>query len=74
MIANYNEGGLKMPDFEQIMYTQRIIWLKRFLNDSENVWKTFMHWQLDKIGGTMIFQNSQIAILDIQKKNMLNFD
>ena len=73
MIANYNEGGLKMPDLEQIMYTQRIIWLKRFLNDSENVWKTFMHWQLDKIGGTMIFQNSQIAILDIQKKKMLSF-
>ena len=42
MIANYDEGGLKMPDIEQIMNTQRIIWLKRFFNNSESVWKVFI--------------------------------
>ena len=73
MIANYKDGGLKMPDIEQIMHTQCIMWLKRFFSNSKNPWKIFMNWQLDKIGGTLIFQNSQIAISDIKKQGMLSF-
>ena len=73
-IAPYNEGGLKMPDVETILHSQRISWVKRFFcNDNPTQWKIFFVWQMEKLGGLTLFQNSSIAIEDIKNKGLLSF-
>ena len=73
-IAPYNEGGLKMPDVETILHSQRISWVKRFFcNDNPTQWKIFFEWQMEKLGGLTLFQNSSIAIEDIKNKGLLSF-
>ena len=72
-ISEYNTGGLKMPDVTSIFYTQRIMWLKRFFNSPNSQWKVFFEWQMEKVGGTSIFQNPHIAIEGIKKQGLHHF-
>ena len=72
-ISEYNTGGLKMPDVTTILHTQRIMWLKRFFCTPSSQWKVFFEWQLDKVGGTSIFQNPHIALKEVEKQGLHSF-
>ena len=50
MIADYHQGGLKMPHFESIIKTQKIIWAKRYISCNFHPWKEFLNVALAKIG------------------------
>ena len=50
MIAEYHQGGLKMPHFESIITTQKIMWAKRYLSFNFHPWKEFLNMGLTKIG------------------------
>ena len=73
MIADYDNGGLKMPDINAILHTQRIMWLRRFFNTEYKPWKVFFEWQIEKIGGLTIFQNSSIEISEIAQRPLMSF-
>ena len=49
MIAEYHQGGLKMPHFESIITTQKIMWAKRYLSFNFHPWKEFLNMGLTKI-------------------------
>ena len=73
-IAPYNEGGLRMPDVQTIIDSQRISWIKRFFcTDKNTQWKIFFEWQFEKLGGLNIFQNGNIAVKDIQNRGLTSF-
>ena len=73
MIADYDNGGLKMPDINAILYAQRIMWMRRYFNTEYKPWKIFFEWQIEKIGGLTIFKNSSIEINDIANKGLMSF-
>ena len=73
-IAPYDKGGLKMPDVQTILDSQRVSWVKRFFcNDKSTQWKVFFEWQMEKLGGLALFQNTSIAIEDIRNMGLLSF-
>ena len=49
MIAEYHQGGLKMPHFESIITTQKIMWAKRYLSFNFHPWKEFLNMELTKL-------------------------
>jgi hypothetical protein len=58
VIADYDEGGLKMLDVESFVSAQKIMWIKRLLKNKEGSWKVYPDWLLSKILGTHSFQCS----------------
>ena len=73
MIADYDNGGLKMPDINSTLHAQRIMWMRRYFHTEFKPWKIFFEWQIEKVGGLNIFKNSSIDIEGIAKKGMLSF-
>ena len=73
IIAQYERGGLKMPDINTTLLTQRIKWVQRFLNDNEHSWKHICNWQLEQVGGATIFENTSINIDAIKGFKMMEF-
>ena len=73
MIAEYDKGGLKMPDVESILYAQRLMWARRYFSTEHRPWKVFFEWQFEKIGGLSVFQNTSIAIKEITKMPLMSF-
>ena len=71
IIAQYERGGLKMPDINTTLLTQRIKWVQRFLNDNEHSWKHICNWQLEQVGGATIFENTSINIDAIKGFKMM---
>ena len=55
MISDFAQGGLKMPHFESILKTQKIMWAKRYANPNYHPWKEFLNVALkDNFGGVNI--------------------
>jgi hypothetical protein len=66
LIDEYNNGGIKLPDFEAKVKTQRIIWIKKLLEDDFGKWKLIPYYYLNKIVGnnvTSIRTNFDISCL-----------
>jgi hypothetical protein len=40
MISRIHEGGLKMPSFEFMVYSQKVMWIKRILSSDQQKWKS----------------------------------
>ena len=49
--ADYENGGLKMVDIVTKIKTQQIMWLKRFIDGNETVWKLILDQYLKRVGG-----------------------
>ena len=49
-------GGLKMMDLESMIRAQRIMCLKKFIEDYTSPWKIFLSYYLEKVGGKFILQ------------------
>ena len=73
MIADYENGGLKMPDIKAILDAQRIMWVRRYFNSEHKPWKIFFEWQTEKLGGLNIFKNSSLDIDEITKIELMSF-
>jgi len=56
LIGEYEDGGLKMPQPESLIETQRIACLKRYLDDSGSPWKFFLSQYLKNVGTSFLFQ------------------
>ena len=42
MISDYSDGGLKMPHLESTIKTQRIMCLKKFIENYHSLWKLIL--------------------------------
>ena len=48
------KGGLKMPDLNSMISTQRLMCIKRYLNPDTASWKYFLDY-LSQVGGKFLF-------------------
>ena len=49
------KGGLNMPDIESMISTQRIMCIKRYLDQYPAGWKIFLDFYLKSTGGKFLF-------------------
>ena len=56
LINDIEYGGLKVMDLESIIRAQRIMCLKKYIDDYTSPWKSFLRNYLEKVGGKFIFQ------------------
>ena len=55
--APYEQGGLKMIDYETMIKALRLSWLMRITDeDSSGFWKSYLDYLLDNEGGLFLFQ------------------
>ena len=78
-IADYDEGGLRLPDIDAIIETQNILWVKRYLCNKTHPWTHFFKIQLKKLGDErLIFHRSfdlrliTNSAMDEQHKDILS--
>ena len=56
MYLDYNQGGLKMLHFKDMIKVQRVMWIKRLLlGEGEMKWKEYFEYIFQSIGGKFIF-------------------
>ena len=56
LISEYEDGGLKMPHPQSLIKTQRIVCLKRYLDDNNSPWKVFLSYCLKNVGTSFLFR------------------
>ena len=56
LINDIEYGGLKMMDLESMIQAQRIVCLKKYIDDYTSPWKIFLSYYLEKVGGKFILQ------------------
>ena len=54
LINDIENGGLKMLDIQSMILSQRIITLKRYIEEYSNPWKTILDTFLGEVGGKFI--------------------
>ena len=56
MISGIDAGGLMAPDIYSMLNTFRVMWLKRYLDNSDNyIWKKLFLTRLKPVGGNLVF-------------------
>ena len=72
LIADYVDGGYKDVDIETKLSSLRIIWIRRFLDNSFHAWKAIPYSLLSDIGVTSIFHfNFKPSLFCAQKMTHL---
>jgi hypothetical protein len=56
IIANYENGGLKMLDLKSFIIAQRVIWVKRLTKTKAASWKAFPEYILNTLIGMDTFK------------------
>jgi hypothetical protein len=56
LIGSYAQGGLNMPDIEIAILSQRVMCIKKYLDNSHRTWKTFLNCYLKDAGGSFLFR------------------
>jgi hypothetical protein len=56
IIANYEDGGLKMLDIKTFIKAQKIMWVKRLNKEGNASWKAYPQYTLNKLIGKNIFK------------------
>ena len=55
-INEYENGGLKMIDFETMVKSLRLTWLKRIFGENDGAWKSYIRQRLKQAGGFFLFR------------------
>ena len=55
LINSMEKGGLKMPDIESLVNAQRVVRIKKFMDDSLCSWKIILAYYLHIVGGKCLF-------------------
>ena len=56
VISDYENGGLKVLDFETLVKSLRLAWLKRLFNEEAAGWKCYLRYLLKSFGGVFLLQ------------------
>ena len=54
LISDYKDGGLRMPQIQSLIDTQRIMCLKKYSEDYESPWKQMLSYFLKDYGGKLL--------------------
>ena len=54
VIANYENGGIKMLDVFSFVDAQKVMWVKRLIKKDTGSWKIYPSYLFDKILGNLI--------------------
>ena len=54
-INNYEGGGIKMVDIENMIKSLRLAWLKRIFGNNSSAWKNYFEYLLKETGGLVLF-------------------
>ena len=49
------------------------MWVVRYFMTTDHPWKAIFEWQLDKVGGRQILENSNLSLAAIEKSDLLPF-
>ena len=55
-INEYENGGLKMIDFETMVKSLRLTWLKKIFGENDGAWKSYIRHILKQSGGFFLFR------------------
>ena len=72
LIGEKQDGGLKAPDFTAIDKALKLIWIKRFLDESDAEWKLIPMEIFDRYGGKLLLQ-SRYSIKLLSLDNLPSF-
>ena len=65
-INEYSNGGLKMIDFDSMIISLRLAWLKRIVSSNDGTWKRYLTYHLELFGGLFLFHcNYDVSILPL---------
>ena len=65
-INEYSNGGLKMIDFDSMIISLRLAWLKRIASSNDGTWKRYLTHHLERFGGLFLFHcNYDVSILPL---------
>ena len=73
IVSDYEKGGLKFPDLDSIIKTQHVVWIKRYKFSSHHPWKDIFDWQLKKLGGSHVIDNTSLDINYLKQQKMIPF-
>jgi len=54
-INEYENGGLRMIDFETMVKSLRLNWLKKIFSENDGAWKSYIRQILEQYGGFFLF-------------------
>ena len=72
LIGEKQDGGLKAPDFTAIDKALKLMWIKRFLDESDAEWKLTPMETFHRYGGTLLLQ-SKYSIKLLSLNNLPSF-
>ena len=55
MINNFENGGLNVLDFETMVKSLRLAWLRRLYIDEDAGWKRYLRFLIKPFGGDLLF-------------------
>lgn len=59
IVNDYSNGGLKMIDIQSFNKSLKATWIKKYLDkDNQGKWKYFFENELEKYGGTIVFDSN----------------
>ena len=64
---NFADGGIKMIDIQNLIYSFRLKWLSRILDESDCYWKDFANIYFEQLGGLKLLLNCTIGQNMIEK-------
>ena len=65
-INEYSDGGLKIIDFDSMIISLRLAWLKRIVSSNDGTWKRYLTYHLERFGSLFLFQcNYDVSILPL---------
>ena len=58
VVKHYSDGGLKMVDVEKIVYSFRLRWIGRMVDNTKAMWKNLANYWFNRFGGLDLLLNS----------------
>ena len=55
MINNFENGGLNVLDFETMVKSLRLAWLRKLYTDEDAGWKRYLRFLIKPFGGHLLF-------------------
>jgi exonuclease III len=63
LINTYENGGKQMMDFETMIKSLQLSWIKRFVSGENRQWKHVLSWLLKPVGGVLLLQCNCLNML-----------
>jgi hypothetical protein len=68
IIADYEQGGLKMLDLKSFVSAQKVMWVRRLCKNGNGSWQAYPYYELNKLIGI----NSFKCTLNVKKNPNIN--